>query len=88
MPIDIDALEKFCDENPFHLSPRAELEAIFEYVREDDPCLSEATCLLDAWDRDNTPLEMQRAQADFFFMKWNFVDGNGRPWCPAGTEKQ
>jgi hypothetical protein len=91
MSIDIDAVKKFCDENPMHLSPREELEAVFEYFEclgEDDPCLPEARCLLDAWDLGNTSLEMQRAQADFFFMKWHFVDGNGQPWRPAGAGKQ
>lgn len=83
--IDIDALERFNTENPYHASPRDELEAIFEYIGEDDPCLLEATCLLDMWDRDGTPLEMQRAQADFFFMKWNFADANGQPWRPVGA---
>ncbi len=87
MDIDIDALEKFCEENPTYASPKDELDAIFDYLPEDEPCLIEATHLLDMWDRNNTPLEMQRAQADFFFIKWNFVDANGQPWRPAGTEK-
>jgi hypothetical protein len=30
--VDLDALERFCDENPVHASPRDELEAIFDYV--------------------------------------------------------
>jgi hypothetical protein len=77
MTIDLDALERFCDENPVHASPRDELEAIFEYLPENDPCLIEATHLLDAWERDDTPLELQRAQADFFFMKWEFTDDKG-----------
>ncbi len=76
--IDIDELEKFCDENPFHMSPKDELEAIFEYLPEGDPCLLEATQLLDAWERNDTPLELQRGQADFFFMKWEFTDAKGR----------
>jgi hypothetical protein len=84
--IDIDTLEKFNDENPCHASPKDELETIFEYLPEDDPCLIEATELLETWERNNTPLELQRAQADFFFMKWNFCDAKGRP--VTGTPKQ
>jgi hypothetical protein len=77
--IDIDVIKKFCDENPFHQSPRDELEAIFEYV-EDVWRLVEATHLLDSWDRNNTP--------DFFFMKWGFTDADGQPWRPAGTSRR
>jgi hypothetical protein len=85
MTIDIEALEKFCEENPCHGSPRDELEVIFEYLPENDPCLIEATHLLDKWDRNNTPLESQRGEVDFFFMKWNFCDAKGKPWNPNGT---
>jgi hypothetical protein len=85
MTIDLDALERFCDENPVHASPRDELEAIFDYV-DDIQCLLEATYLLGDWERNNAPLELQRAQADFFFMKWNFTDAKGQPWRPAGAK--
>ena len=74
--------EKFMEENPWHMSPEDALEAVLEDdflgVRADDPCLPEARSLLDKWERDNTPLELRRAEADFFFLKWEFVGGNAK----------
>ncbi len=79
--IDIDELERSFAENPYHASPEDELESLFDYLdlETDWPCLIEATHLLDRWERENTPLEMGRAQADFFFLKWNFVDPSAKP---------
>jgi hypothetical protein len=71
--IDAAALEKFCDEHPMHSPPEELLLDIFEYLPEDDPCLIDAARLLEKWEDNGTPLEMRKAEADFFFLKWDFV---------------
>jgi hypothetical protein len=76
--IDIDAVRKWFDENPFHESPEELLEAVFEWfecLEEHHPCLTEATHILDRWSREQPSYDTRMAEAEFFFMKWDFVDG-------------
>jgi hypothetical protein len=83
MIIDLDALDKFMDENPWHMSPEEQLEALFDDLPGGDRRLIEATHILGSWERaawigNPVPFEQRKAEADFFFLKWNFVGGNNR----------
>jgi hypothetical protein len=83
-PIDLDALDKYFQENPIHMSCEEELESVIEDAEETDPCVIEAIHLLGKWEGEpDTPLEQRRAELEWFYMKWNFV---GNPRTPSQSQ--
>jgi hypothetical protein len=71
-------------EGTLYFEPEEELDMALEMLDEDDRyCRRDALHLLKTWERNDTPWHVRRAEADAFYVKWNF----GGPSMPALKRK-